>query len=245
MGIVAGNWKMHGSKAMVVELLTKLKQGISNAAQKQCLIFPPALYLPLVQELLGDSYIAWGIQNVYPACQGAYTGELSVSMAKEYGATYGLVGHSERRQLFGESNQFVAQKFHHIKENAIIPILCVGETLAEREQGMTEAVIRAQLEAVLAQGSLSGSIIAYEPVWAIGTGKTAQPEHAQSVHASIRRVIAEKEVQTAQAIRILYGGSVNETNAEALFGMPDIDGGLVGGASLNADKFVEIVKCIK
>jgi triosephosphate isomerase len=239
--IVAGNWKMHGSKAMISDLITGINSSIGD---NSCIVFPPSIYIQYVSELLGQcSNIKLGIQNCYPNEAGAYTGEIAASMAKEFSCGYVLVGHSERRTLFKESDDFVAKKFHHVKENGMIPVLCVGETLEEREQGLTQQVIQRQLEAVMNTGPLDSAIIAYEPVWAIGTGQTASPEQAQQVHEFIRELLAP--LNLAQTMPILYGGSVNEKNAEALFAMPDIDGGLVGGASLNVNKFLEIVKCIK
>ncbi|MBI2786521.1 MAG: triose-phosphate isomerase, partial [Legionella longbeachae] len=183
---------------------------------------------------------------VYPKDFGAYTGEMSAPMLKDYSCRYVLVGHSERRHCFHEDENFVAQKFHHVKEHGMIPILCVGETLNEREQGQTEQVIAKQLLAISEydKNCFSDCIIAYEPVWAIGTGKTASPEQAQEVHQFIRKMVAEINNSDAQLLPLLYGGSVNENNAKALFVMPDIDGVLVGGASLNAKQFLEIVKCI-
>lgn len=244
--IVAGNWKMNGSIASIQQLVSELVERVPAHLVANTLVFPPAIYLPLVADLLAEAGIRYGIQNTYPADSGAYTGEISIVMAKEFAVSHGLVGHSERRHILGESEQFVAQKFHHLKENGIIPVLCVGETLTQREKGLTEQVIKAQIEPVMAMGDLNGAVVAYEPVWAIGTGKTATPEQAQQAHAYIRQLIAShQDAGVADNMDILYGGSVNEKNATALFAMPDIDGGLVGGASLKATQFAEIVKCIK
>ncbi len=219
---------------------------MSESQQSQCVVFPPAIYLPETSALLDKTAIQWGAQNVYPAETGAFTGEISAPMLHDFKCRYVLVGHSERRHLFGESENFVAKKFHHVKVHDMIPVLCVGETLTQREQGLTNDVIASQLQAIMLdnQDAFDRAVIAYEPVWAIGTGKTASAEQAQEVHAFIRDLIAQYEPQYADKVSIVYGGSVNESNADGLFSMPDIDGGLVGGASLNARQFVEIVKCI-
>lgn len=244
--IVAGNWKMNGRIQQVIELTSQLKELVDSAGTKQVVIMPPAIYIPLVKEILGDSTIALGGQNVYPKESGAYTGELSAPMLKDYNCRYVLVGHSERRHFFHEDENFVAQKFHHVKEHGMIPVLCVGETLIEREKGQTEQVIARQLLAVSEMNTdcFHDCVVAYEPVWAIGTGKTASPDQAQEVHQFIRKLVAEINNSDAERLTLLYGGSVNENNARALFAMPDIDGGLVGGASLNAKQFLDIVKCI-
>lgn len=243
--LVIGNWKMNGSKQQLTSLTCSLKEGLT-CGEAQVVIMPPAIYLPLIQELVGQSPIMLGAQNVFPKDFGAFTGELSVTMLKEYNCDYVLVGHSERRQLFHEDENFIAEKFHQVKDHGIIPLLCVGETLTERENGQTEQVIAKQLLAITQKTDrcFKSCVIAYEPVWAIGTGKTASPEQAQEVHRFIRNFIAEINEEDACCIPLLYGGSVNEQNARALFAMPDIDGGLVGGASLNAKQFLEIVKCI-
>jgi triosephosphate isomerase len=244
--IVAGNWKMNGQIHEVIQLTNQLKEMLDFDYDVQIVVMPPAIYIPQVNDLLEASKIEIGAQNVYPKDSGAYTGELSAPMLKDYDCRYVLVGHSERRHGFHEDEKFVAQKFHHVKEHGMIPVLCVGETLIEREKGQTEQVIAKQLLAICEQDqySFKNSVVAYEPVWAIGTGKTASPEQAQEVHQFIRKLIAEINSSDAERLSLLYGGSVNENNARALFAMPDIDGGLVGGASLNAKQFVEIVKCI-
>ena len=244
--IVAGNWKMNGQIQQVIQLTNQIKELIDSDSTTQVIVIPPAIYLPLVNELLANSKIKMGAQNIYPKDFGAYTGEISVPMLKDYNCSYVLVGHSERRHYFHEDENFVAQKFHHVKDHGMIPVLCVGETLIEREKGQTEQVIAKQLLAVSEKSKecFSECIVAYEPVWAIGTGKTASPEQAQEVHQFIREMVAEINNSDAERLTLLYGGSVNENNARALFTMPDIDGGLVGGASLNAKQFVEIVKCI-
>ncbi|MFI4963199.1 MAG: triose-phosphate isomerase [Legionellales bacterium] len=244
--IVAGNWKMNGQKEQVILLTNQLRELVGSQNKTQVIVIPPAIYIPLVNELLGASTIRLGAQNIYPKDSGAYTGELSVPMLQDFNCTYVLVGHSERRLYFYEDENFVAQKFHHVKEHGMIPILCVGETLIEREKGQTEQVITKQLLAVRENNDacFSNCIIAYEPVWAIGTGRTASPKQAQEVHQFIRNLVAEINTSDAEHLSILYGGSVNELNARELFAMPDIDGGLVGGASLNAKQFLEIVTCI-
>lgn len=245
--LVAGNWKMNGQLQQVIELTNELKELLHEIDYAQVVILPPSIYIPQVSHLLARaSNIQLGAQNVYPKDAGAYTGEISTPMLKDFSCQYVLVGHSERRHGFHEDENFVAQKFHHVKEHGMIPILCVGETLEEREKGQTEQVIARQLLAVSEQEKhcFHQCVIAYEPVWAIGTGKTALPEQAQEVHQFIRKLIAEINYSDAEHLSLLYGGSVNETNAKALFSMPDIDGGLVGGASLNAKQFVDIVTCI-
>ena len=244
--MVMGNWKMNGCFASIDELLGALQKLLTESQQAQCAIFPPAIYLPSVQAHLQGSALRWGAQNVYPADSGAFTGELSGPMLKEFQCHYVLVGHSERRHLLGEDEHFVAKKFHHVKDHDMIPVLCVGETLAEREQGLTETVIMSQLQAVMSRHNdvFDRAVVAYEPVWAIGTGQTASAEVAQAVHHFIRDVIQRNDSAHAERVPILYGGSVNEKNALSIFSMPDVDGGLVGGASLNAQQFVEIVKCI-
>lgn len=241
--MVMGNWKMNGCLGSIDALLGEVRSHLSASQQTQCVVFPPSIYIPKVQTLLSNSAIRWGAQNVYPADSGAFTGELSGPMLQDFQCCYVLVGHSERRHVFGEDENFVAKKFHHTKVHDMIPVLCVGETLAEREQGLTEAVISRQLAAVIHEQNdvFNRAVIAYEPVWAIGTGQTATAEQAQEVHAFIRGMIM---AHASEHVTILYGGSVNETNARELFSMPDVDGGLVGGASLNARQFVEVVKCI-
>lgn len=237
---------MNGQLQQVIQLTNQLKNELNHFSSVKVIVFPPAIYIPQVNELIKDSNIGLGAQNIYPKDSGAYTGELSVPMFKDFNCRYVLVGHSERRHVFHEDENFVAQKFHHAKEHGMIPVLCVGETLNEREKKQTEEVIAKQLLAVseLDKNSFQDCIIAYEPVWAIGTGKTASPEQAQEVHQFIRELIADINKKDAECLPLLYGGSVNESNAKALFMMPDVDGGLVGGASLNAKQFVEIAKCI-
>ncbi|KTD28753.1 triosephosphate isomerase [Legionella israelensis] len=237
---------MNGQSQQLSHLSECLKAELSELMEVTCIVFPPSLYLEMIHRILADSPIFIGAQNVYPADCGAYTGEISASMLKDFQCRHVLVGHSERRHLFNEDENFVAQKFHHVKEHDMIPVLCVGETLKERELQQTEEVIAKQILAVAKNNNhcFKSAIVAYEPVWAIGTGKTATPEQAQEVHHFIRKLISELNTEDAVQLPILYGGSLNEQNAQGLFAMPDIDGGLVGGASLNAEKFVEIVKCI-
>lgn len=243
---VMGNWKMNGSYSQAQQLGKDIINNLTNEQQSNCVIFPPALFMSVVDQALSESNIRLGIQNIYPAVAGAFTGENAVSMLEQFNCKFVLVGHSERRQIFGENEKFVAEKFHHAKEHGMIPVLCVGETLQEREKGLTEEVLFRQIHAVLENDAtcFENSVVAYEPVWAIGTGQTATTEQAQEAHAYIRKLVAEHSQTTASGLSILYGGSVNENNADALFAMPDVDGGLVGGASLNAQKFAEIVKCI-
>jgi triosephosphate isomerase len=198
-----------------------------------------------VQQLLSGSGISWGAQNVSQFEAGAYTGEVSGAMLVDFGCRYAIVGHSERRTLFGETSGIVAQKYAAAQKAGLTPILCIGETLAEREAGETEAVVESQLDAVLSQSgalSFTHAVIAYEPVWAIGTGKTATPEQAQAVHAFIRGRVAAAESAIAENVLILYGGSVKGSNAPQLFAMPDIDGGLIGGASLDAAEMATICR---
>ena len=244
--IVMGNWKMNGRTDQITVLLQDLITYMPSQLVADCVVFPPIIYLPLVQHLLTESSIRIGAQNVYPKDTGAFTGELSAPMLSDYGCSYVLVGHSERRHLFHEDEKFVAEKFHHVKDHDMIPVLCVGETLEEREQGLTEHVLAKQLLAVTNNNShvFQNCIVAYEPVWAIGTGQTASPDQAQLAHAFIRSLVAKINENDANQLPIIYGGSVTEKNAGSLFAMPDVDGGLVGGASLNAQQFVEILKCI-
>jgi triosephosphate isomerase (TIM) len=243
---IIGNWKMNGSIEQIKPLLQQILQSLARQNNIECVVLPPAIYLGLVKECLRGSSIQWGAQNVYPQDAGAFTGELSAPMLQDYDCRYVLVGHSERRRLFGEDEKFVAEKFHHVKEHGMIPVLCVGETLEEREQGLTEQVLTKQLLAVAGDDKhcFQHSVIAYEPVWAIGTGQSANPVQVQKVHAAIRALVADFATDNASRLPILYGGSVNDKNAASLFAMADVDGGLVGGASLNAQQFVEIVKCI-
>lgn len=244
--LVAGNWKMNGHMDQVIQLCSDLKKSVDCKTDTKIVVIPPAIYIPLVKELFEDCPIFLGAQNVYPKDCGAFTGELSAPMLTDFNCRYVLVGHSERRHLFHEDENFVAQKFHHVKDHGMIPVLCVGETLIERQSGQTEQVIAKQLLAVTKEYAdcFRDCVVAYEPVWAIGTGQTASPEQAQEIHQFIRTWVAKHNESDAACLSILYGGSVNEKNASALFAMPDIDGGLVGGASLNAKQFLDIVQCI-
>jgi triosephosphate isomerase len=246
--LVTGNWKMNGSLEGVRSLIEGLKQGIEGVTAAEVAVCPPFVFIPEVQSLLEGTSIAWGGQNLNAQPSGAYTGEVAGSMLRDFGCTYVIVGHSERRTLYGESDEGVADKFVAAQQAGLKPILCVGELLEEREQGITEQVVSRQLEAVLkATGveALASAVIAYEPVWAIGTGKTATPAQAQEVHTLIRQRIAQRDAHIAENIRILYGGSVKGSNAEELFAMEDIDGGLIGGASLDVTEFLSICRAAK
>lgn len=241
--LVAGNWKMHGSQAMVCELLKAIIDGLPGKPAFQVAVFPPFVYVPQVAEILTGSPIQYGGQNLSEHDSGAYTGEVSGAMLADFGCQMVLVGHSERRSLYGESDSQVAAKFAAALRHGLKPVLCVGETLAEREADETEQVVARQINAVLDAVGIDGlgrGIIAYEPVWAIGTGKTASKEQAQAVHAFIRSLLAGKSDTIARLLPILYGGSVKGGNAHDLFSMPDIDGGLIGGASLTGQDFLAI-----
>ena len=237
--LVAGNWKMHGSRAsngaLLDALLRELKPG-----EAECAVCPPFPYLQQVAERLRGTALAWGVQNLSEHAQGAYTGEVSAAMALDFGCRYAIVGHSERRQLYGESDAQVAAKFAAAQAAGLTPILCVGETLQERESGRTQEVVARQLDAILRNTSFEQAVLAYEPVWAIGTGRAATAANAQAVHATIRGLVAQHDVGIAESLRILYGGSVNAANAREFSAAPDIDGALVGGASLVAEDFQAI-----
>jgi triosephosphate isomerase len=241
--LVAGNWKMHGSRADNASLVRGLLDALRSEPTADVLVCPPFVYLWETGRLLKDSDIELGAQTVCAESHGAFTGEVAAAMLRDVGCRYVLVGHSERRQIFGESDALVARKFVAAQSQRLVPVLCVGETLDEREGGRTLDVVSRQIDAVLAVsgiGSLASAVIAYEPVWAIGTGRNASPEQAQEVHAMIRGKVATLDATIAAQLRILYGGSVKASNARDLFSMPDIDGGLVGGASLKADEFARI-----
>ncbi len=244
--LVVGNWKMNGTLASA-ELLTKgiiAGLGGDNADIAICV---PYVHLPKVSELVKNTALALGAQNVADKPSGAFTGEISAAMLSEFSCKYALVGHSERRSYYGDTDESVAARFCQAQEQNIIPVLCVGETLEQREQDQTFAVINAQLDAVINLAGIaafSAAVIAYEPVWAIGTGKTATDEQAQEVHHYIRQYIAAKDQAIADKIQILYGGSAKPENAKGLFAMPDIDGGLIGGASLDAESFLKIYHSI-
>ena len=241
--LVVGNWKMHGNAGAIRSLMAELIEAEDSFSGAEVGVCPPFVFLPMVTELCAASSIRVGAQNVSQHDSGAFTGEVSGAMLAELGVTYVLVGHSERRDLFAESNETVAEKFLAAQAQGLTPILCVGETLKQRERGETEKTVLAQLNTVLAAAgtvAFASSVLAYEPVWAIGTGETASPEEAQQVHQLLREHIASEDSVVAEAQRILYGGSVKDTNARALFSQPDIDGGLVGGASLEAGQFAAI-----
>lgn len=242
--LVAGNWKMHGSLAENEQLLSGILAGMGDvkAGVAVCVPYP---YLAQVQGRLNGGPIAWGAQNLSQHAKGAFTGEVSAAMLNDFGCRYVIVGHSERRALYGESDALVAEKYAVAQAAGLTPILCVGETLAEREDCITEQVVARQLDAVIAKSgvaSLARAVVAYEPVWAIGTGVTATPDQAQSVHAFIRGMIRGMDASVAENLIIQYGGSVKANNAAELFGQPDIDGGLIGGAALNAAEFLAICR---
>jgi triosephosphate isomerase len=240
--MVAGNWKMHASRSDAESLLQSIKEG-NPSTSLDVVVIPPFVHLPLAEKILQTTPIAWGAQNLYIGDSGAFTGEISGPMLADYGCQYVLVGHSERRMLFHEDETLVAAKCKAALHAGLTPILCVGETREEREKNKTEEVIKTQLDAVfktINSDELKRLVIAYEPVWAIGTGLTATPAEAEVVHAFIRNEIAKYGLEVADSMRILYGGSVKADNARGLFAMPDIDGGLIGGASLKADNFLAI-----
>jgi triosephosphate isomerase len=242
--IVAGNWKMHGTRSENARLVDEIISGYPADPAAECIVCPPYVYLQDVGRLLRDSAVLLGAQDVCAEAQGAFTGEVSAAMLKDVGCRYCIVGHSERRLLYRESDQLVARKFAAGQARELVPILCVGEQLADRESGRTREVVARQLDAVLGLcgvQTLASAVIAYEPVWAIGTGRNATPEQAQEVHAFIRARIAAQDATIAAGTRILYGGSVKASNAAVLFAMPDVDGGLIGGASLKADEFIAIL----
>lgn len=250
--LVAGNWKMHGSLQMTAELIEGVAKAVSSGDSPlpyDILVCPSAPYLANAQQLVSAQSIAIsvGAQNVSQFEQGAYTGEVSLPMLQELGCQFVLLGHSERRQYFGETDEVVAEKFAASIETQVTPVLCIGETLAEREAGSTETVVARQINAVLDKVGIAAfnskeqrAVIAYEPVWAIGTGKTASPEQAQQVHAFIRALLAEHDESIANSVQLLYGGSVKPANAQELFAQQDIDGGLIGGASLDVESFAGI-----
>ncbi|RKF19936.1 triose-phosphate isomerase [Alginatibacterium sediminis] len=242
--LVMGNWKLNGTKASVEALATALIAPAKAASNVEVAVCPPVIFLGQVQSILADTPISYGSQDANVNVAGAYTGENSPVMIKEFGAKYSLVGHSERRQYHNETDAVVAAKFQAIQANDLVPVLCIGETLEENEAGKTQEVVERQIQAVIdlcGVASLSNAVIAYEPVWAIGTGKSATAQQAQDVHASIRAFLAAQDSNVAQKIQILYGGSVKGASAAELFGQADIDGGLVGGAALDAEDFAKII----
>ena len=242
--LVAGNWKLNGSLQSVRQLVADIKAGMGDV-KADVAVCPPYVYIPEVAQLLKGSSLGYGAQDVSDQTAGAFTGEVSAPMLNDFGCKYAIVGHSERRSLYGEGDAFTARKFAAARKAGLIPILCVGELLEEREQGITEQVVSRQLDAVIqleGVAALADAVIAYEPVWAIGTGKTASPQQAQDVHAFIRGKIAALDAAVAEKVQILYGGSVKGSNAAELFAMADIDGGLIGGASLAAEEFLTICR---
>jgi triosephosphate isomerase (TIM) len=245
--LVAGNWKMNGTRDSVADLVGAVKQGMATVKSAEVAVCPPFVYLMEVARMLDGTTIALGGQDLCPESgEGAYTGEVSGAMLRDVGCSHVIVGHSERRALYGDTDDVVAKKFFAAQAAGLIPILCVGEQLQERESGDMEAVVARQLDAVLdMEGgvtALGKAVIAYEPVWAIGTGRTASPEQAQDVHAFIRNRVADRDNAIASKLQILYGGSVKAGNAAELFAMSDIDGGLIGGASLDAEQFLAICR---
>jgi len=242
---VAGNWKMHGSLAENQTRLTQLSNGLKELTTLDMAVFSTAPYLFQCQSLLAGTPVKWGTQNISEHTQGAYTGETSVTMLQDFACEYTIIGHSERREMFAEDDAQVAAKFVQAQAGNITPILCVGESLEQREAGTTVGVISNQIQAVLNVVGIqkfTQAVIAYEPIWAIGTGKTATPQQAQDVHSAIRSLLAKNDQSVAQNMQILYGGSVKPGNAAEIFAQPDVDGALVGGASLNADDFIQICK---
>lgn len=234
---------MYGGLARNAELLDAVRSGMGQIQGVDCAVCVPFPYLSQAQQKLSGSNVRWGAQNVHQLDKGAFTGEVSATMLRDFGCSYAIIGHSERRAYFGEDSRLVAKKFLAVQQAGITPILCVGETLEQRESGITESVVSGQLDALIQLGgvqALQNGVVAYEPVWAIGTGKTATSEQAQAIHAFIRQRIASLDGQVAAKLCILYGGSVKANNAAELFAMPDIDGGLIGGASLVADDFLAI-----
>jgi len=238
--LVAGNWKMHGSRHENTALVEAILEAPTHASV-ECLICPPFVYLAEIARQLRGSAVRLGAQNVSAEAQGAYTGEVSAAMLRDVGCDFVIVGHSERRALYDEDDMIVARKFAAAQSRQLIPILCVGEQLSEREGGLTHAVVARQLDAVVELtgiASFDRAVIAYEPVWAIGTGRTASPEQAQDVHAFIRQRLGQRDAKIAAGLQILYGGSVKKGNVRELFAQPDVDGGLIGGASLKAEEFL-------
>lgn len=233
---------MNGDAASAKHLVESLRAGLSSV-ETDVVVFPPFVYLTQVIDQLRDSHIKAGAQNHCEHAEGAFTGEVSASMLNDIGCRYVVLGHSERRHDYGETDVQIAEKFVLAQDNQLVPVLCVGETLDEHEAGDTEKVVLKQLDAVIARAGISKfdqCVLAYEPVWAIGTGKTATPEQAQAVHAILREHLSKQDAKIAGSLRIIYGGSVKAANARAIFAQPDVDGGLIGGASLKADEFIAI-----
>ena len=244
--LVMGNWKMNGLRSDGIALANAIAAGLKQGDQGIA-VCVPYVYISDIQKAIESTPLTLGSQNVADQESGAYSGEISAAMLKDCGCTYALVGHSERRSYYGDTNESVATRFCQAQKQGVIPVLCIGETLEERESDQTFAVIDQQLNAVIDMAgvdALADSVIAYEPVWAIGTGKTATDQQAQDVHKYIREQIAAKSQSIAEKVQILYGGSVKPDNAKAIFAMPDIDGGLIGGASLDAESFLTIYQSI-
>lgn len=243
--LVAANWKMNGREKQIASLSQALVAGLADISPLEVVICPPGVYLGQVQAALRGSALELGAQNVHQEAKGAFTGEISAPMLKDFGCTYVIVGHSERRQYGGETNALVAAKFVAVQANGLKPILCVGESGEQRAAGSTEAVVKRQVQAVMQVAGVAAfaqAVIAYEPVWAIGKGRAATPEDAQAVHAVIRKLIAQHDARVAEGLRIIYGGSVSAANARDLSVAPDVDGALVGGASLVAEEFTAICR---
>jgi triosephosphate isomerase len=241
--LVVGNWKMNGTRESRKTLLANILAGVTESYPAEVGICAPYVFIPEAAELLKNEPILLGAQNVANEDEGPFTGEISAGMLREFGCDLVIVGHSERRLLYAESNQLVAARYRKALDHGLTPILCVGETLKQREQGETFDVIDQQLEAVVDSAgieSLTNAVIAYEPVWAVGTGRTATAEQVQEIHEYLRRKISEREPDVSASVRILYGGSVKPENARTLFGLPDVDGGLIGEASLDAESFLSI-----
>lgn len=242
--LVVGNWKLNGTRSSVLDLSSALMQGLGDVTADVA-VCPSFVHIAEVAQQADESMLGVGSQDCAVQAQGAFTGAVAAEMLAEYGCTYSIVGHSERRSLFGDTDQVVADKFAAAQRAGLTPILCLGELLEEREAGDTESVIARQLDAVVSQSGIQAfadAVIAYEPVWAIGTGKTASPEQAQAVHAFIRQRLASSDQDIAVGVRILYGGSVKGANAAELFSQPDIDGGLIGGAALDPTEFLTICR---
>jgi triosephosphate isomerase len=241
--LVAGNWKMHGNRAQAARLVGELLTRGAGSGAAEVIVCPPFVHLAEIGRQLEGSRIALGAQDSCAEESGAHTGEVSAAMLADIGCRYVIVGHSERRAMYGDDDALVARKFDAVRRHGMVPIFCVGESLAERERNATAEVVLRQLGAVLSASgaeAFSRAVVAYEPVWAIGTGRTATPAQAQEVHALIRGRIAEKDATISASLRVLYGGSVKAENAAQLFAMPDVDGGLIGGASLKSADFADI-----
>ncbi|MFP4335140.1 MAG: triose-phosphate isomerase [Wenzhouxiangella sp.] len=246
--LIAGNWKMHGSHAQTRQLVTGVQQQLAGGVPAEVMVIPSFPYLGLAAGLVEGSDLMLGAQDLSPHAAGAYTGDVSGAMLVDCGCRAVLVGHSERRSLHAECDALVAEKFLAAIRAGLVPILCVGETLAEREQGRTEVVVSSQLARVLEVAGIEAfaeAVVAYEPVWAIGTGRTATPDQAQQVHSAIRAQLTAEDATIGGLVRILYGGSVKPDNAAEIFAQQDIDGGLIGGASLEVESFVAICRAVQ